>query len=314
MTRTVVHDRGGRADGGRMTVHGEPGMPPALLVRRQARIADLLGQGDGDDGRGSRWEASGVLALDDGYWVVCDNTPELLRLDVGLRAGLPGNRRHPDPDGGLGYEDLAVDRETGTLFLLVESAPTPDGRLMARVRELDAGLRPVGDHWLDLPLARANKGIEGLTLVRHGGERFLLGLAESTGQVHVFTERPGRAGSWEVLASVPLPSGCGLQDFSGLANRQGRIAVVSQESSALWVGRLDPATWTLLDDGQVFAFPRDDRGRIVYGTVEGVSWVSDHELVVVSDRCKRDQPHRMRATEQSIHLVELPLARGGQGD
>jgi hypothetical protein len=37
-----------------------------------------------------------------------------------------------------------------------------------------------------------------------------------------------------------------------------------------------------------------------------VSWLDDQRLAVVSDRAKRGQPNRTRATDQSIHIVALP--------
>ncbi len=87
-----------------------------------------------------------------------------------------------------------------------------------------------------------------------------------------------------------------------------RVAVVSQESSALWVGRLSPSTWEVVDDGVVYLFPRTRHGQIRYGTVEGVSWLDEQTLAVVSDRAKPDQPRRMRATDQSVHIVALPVS------
>lgn len=270
-----------------------------LEVLAEARVADLVGW---SAGRRLRWEASGVLAHDGWFWVVFDDTTELARIDPAMDPRRPGSLLLR-PGRSPGYEDLAADPLTGALFLLVESAPTPAGGLTARVTELDAGLRPVADRPLQLPLARANKGLEGLTCVRRDGERFLLGLAEDTGRVHVFAEHRE---AWVLRATIVLPEGLPLADFSGLAHRDGRLAVVSQESSALWVGRLEPDRWAVRDAGRVHGFPRDRRGRVVYGTVEGVSWLSDTDLVVVSDRCKRRQPRRMRAKDRSVHVVRLP--------
>ncbi len=65
-----------------------------------------------------------------------------------------------------------------------------------------------------------------------------------------------------------------------------RLCVVSQESSALWVGRLARSAWRVVDDGAVYRFPRDDDGKVVYCNVEGVAWLSDTQVVVVSDKTK----------------------------
>jgi hypothetical protein len=115
---------------------------------------------------------------------------------------------------------------------------------------------------------------------------------------------------WRVSALVPLPASLAFGDHSALSVRGDRIAVVSQESSALWVGRLDSHQWRLADAGQVHPFPRDDRGRIRYGTCEGVTWLDDDSVAVVPDRSKRRQPVRFRATSESVHVFAVPRTPG----
>jgi hypothetical protein len=123
----------------------------------------------------------------------------------------------------------------------------------------------------------------------------------------VFSE--GRA-EWERVATIHLPASLRFIDYSGISVAGDRVAVVSQESSALWVGRLAPSSWDLLDTGTTYVFPRDEQGRIRYGTVEGVSWLGEDEVVVVSDRAKPTQPRRVRATDQSLHRFAVPGPAG----
>jgi len=85
-----------------------------------------------------------------------------------------------------------------------------------------------------------------------------------------------------------------------------RIAVISQVSSALWLGRLAPSGWEVAGDGICYALPRGADGGIVYGTAEGVSWMGPDQLVMVSDKAKPDQDPLCRAKDQSIHLFEIP--------
>lgn len=105
---------------------------------------------------------------------------------------------------------------------------------------------------------------------------------------------------------MTLPADARFRDYSALACRHDRIAVVSQESARLWVGRLDTRTHTLVPgSGEVFRFP--DRH---YRNVEGIDWVSGDTLIAVSDRSKKDQPGRCAETDQSIHLFRIPSAMG----
>ncbi len=287
---------------------------PSLRLLREAKISQLLGDAARDL---HRLEASGVLVEDGCLWVIFDNVPYVARLDPELTPGHPDTLLLRQPVGPIGYEDIALDRVDGRYFLLIESAERAPGLLMAQVWEFDHQFRRVGCGWLDVRLERANKGIEGLTVVRRDGLCHLLGLCEGNlgrggkagrrpggGRVHVFTQH---AGGWDRVDTVALPAGLWFTDYSGISVSGEQIAVVSQESSALWVGRLHPDRWEVVDDGTTYMFPRDCRGRTLYGNIEGVSWLSERSLVVVSDRAKRSrQPTRVRAKDQSVHVFELP--------
>jgi hypothetical protein len=80
------------------------------------------------------------------------------------------------------------------------------------------------------------------------------------------------------------------------------------------VGRLRGGGTDLVDDGTVFRFPTDSRGRTVYRTVEGVSWLGDDRVVVVSDKVKPGAGEGSgRAKDQSIHIFTIPTSADGQG-
>ena len=84
---------------------------------------------------------------------------------------------------------------------------------------------------------------------------------------------------------IRLPEGVAFVDYASVALSRDheRIAVVSQVSSALWIGTLASDGFEVVDGGTVYDFPRDDAGRILYGTVEGITWAGER-LVAVSDR------------------------------
>ena len=84
------------------------------------------------------------------------------------------------------------------------------------------------------------------------------------------------------------------------------MAVISQVSSALWIGSLSPSSWEVTGEGNCYAFPRDADGEIIYGTAEGVSWIARDQVVVVSDKTKADQDPRCRSKDQSIHIFRIP--------
>jgi hypothetical protein len=285
--------------------------PPRLRLVREARIADLLAPDNSD--RHPRLEASGVLVRDGLCLVVFDNLPMLGLLDD--RFAVPGPHRAVTLTGGRGhdYEDLAADLATGRLFVLVEALPEgPPYR--ACVEEYDDRYQLVASKPLDFPLQRPNKGIEGLSCMRRDGRTYLLGLCEGNrgragaegrepgdGRIQVFAES---ADQWDRVGTIKLPPTVRFRDYAGVAMSSDRIAVVSQESSTLWVGRLDPRHWAVLDEGTVYEFPRDKHGRPRYGELEGVSWLSPERIVVVSDRAKRGEAHRS-THDESIAIFAL---------
>ena len=80
------------------------------------------------------------------------------------------------------------------------------------------------------------------------------------------------------------------------------MAIVSQESARLWVGRLDASDAPFIrGSGAVYRFP----GRN-YGNVEGIDWLSEDTLIAVSDRTQKDQPAMCAQKDQSIHVFRIP--------
>jgi len=289
------------------------GRPRPLVLEREAKLASLF---QGAEER--RLEASGVLAADGGFYVIFDNAPDIGWVEAGLSPGAAGNRLLGQRRGRRsGSEDIAHDPAGGRFYVLIEAQARGRG-FMAEVQEYDQGLGYLGRAWLDFPLEGANKGLEGLTFLRRQDQAFLLGLCEGNrckdgeegrrpggGRVQVFERR---AGDWERAATIRLPASLPFTDFSSLAMAGERLAVVSQESSALWAGRLHSSSWEADGQGAVFQFPTDPRGRTLYCNVEGVSWMSADRVVVVLDRAKRGgrQDERCRAKDQSIHVFTIP--------
>lgn len=97
-----------------------------------------------------------------------------------------------------------------------------------------------------------------------------------------------------------------FEDYSAVALRGDRIAVLSQMTSRLWIGRLRRDTWTIVGRGRIYDLPRSRKGKIRYCTVEGLCWLSDSTFVAVSDLVKRYHSNRCHDNDQSIHIFALP--------
>ncbi|MFG2497945.1 hypothetical protein ACGFSB_06965 [Streptomyces sp. NPDC048441] len=303
----------------KMTVKIELDAPRELRLVKEAKIQDLIG-----DSAGTRLEASGVLYRDGAFLIVCDNLTSLIRVSSELSPKAPENgvinagkgKKPRSPESGEGYEDLAHDELRDRYYTLSEAEPVKPKGFRARVHEYDAKLRPVGSAHLDFDVAAANKGMEGLEWVERSGTGHLLALCEGNrcaggkkgrtpggGRIQVF-RRGGKR--WINTATIRLPEWLPFEDYSSVSVRDGRIAVLSQASSALWVGRISAKKWQV-DEGTVHPLPTDSKGRTVYGNPEGVSWVSADHVVIVSDRAKKGaESERFREKDQSIHLFLIP--------
>jgi hypothetical protein len=285
-------------------------MSRRLALVREAKLASLLAGAGGD-----RLEASGVLAADGRFYVVFDNGPDIARIEATLSPAAGSGLIRQRKGRRAGFEDIAHDPAAGRFYVLVEARSRGQG-FMAEVQEYDERFGYLGRAWLQFPLEGPNKGLEGLTCLRRQGRTYLLGLCEGNwcrdgeegrrpggGRVQVF-ERGLR--NWDRVATIRLPATLGFEDFSSLAVAGDRLAVLSQSSSALWVGRLPPSGWEVAGDGAVWELPPGPDGRTVYCNAEGVSWLSADTVVVVSDRAKRDgQDQRCRAKDESIHVFTL---------
>ena len=283
-----------------------------LELVKEAKVFDIL-PGSLDP----RLEASGVLAKDGLFYVIFDNLPHIACISPELSRTAGGNHMIMQEKGHrFGFRDVAYDSRTGRFYVVIESLPRGRGTFMAAVQEYDENLRYTGIAWLDFPLDRPNKGLRGLACVHREGQTYLLGLCAGNrcrggaagrvpggGRIYVF--RRGRR-DWDRVARIRLPETVLFTGYSGMAVAGDRIAVVSRQSSALWLGRLAPDGWQVTGAGMSYALPRAADGSFLYGTAVGVSWTAPDQVVIVSDKAKPDQDRRSRAKDQSIHIFRIP--------
>ena len=288
---------------------------PALRLVRERKLADLIAFPED----GAVLEASGVLARGRDCFVIFDNVRRVARIDRSLA---PPSSRHAwlgRPRTGEGYEDIAYSPHQRRYYLLIEAEKHPDGTFKAAIEECDEEFRLKGRGWVDVSFEERNTGFEGLSAVRWRGHDYLLALCEGNrcragkkgrrpggGRIQVL-ERRGKV--WGLVATIKLPRRVKFEDYSALAIRGERIAVASQRTSRLWLGKLRRKDWTIAGAGQQYDFPRTRKGKRLYSTVEGLAWLPDGTLVAVSDLTKKDHPGRCEAKDQSIHIFRLPRSR-----
>jgi hypothetical protein len=252
----------------------------------------------------SRLEASGVTLVDENTaLVVFDNLNQVARIDLSLKRQA-SNALLPAPSLGSGFEDICIDHRSRRVFCLVESVEDFDGQLRGFVAEYDRDRRFIRCTRLPSPLAKQNKGFEGLDHMWRGGREYLYALGEAghkgKGRIEVFVR--ARGGQWKASHRIQLPKKAEFEDYAALAYRFRHLAVVSQESARLWVAQVDEKAHAVAPKSEaVYRFPSKS-----YGNVEGIAWLAPDTLVAVSDRKKKQQPGRCSDKDQSIHLFRIP--------
>ncbi len=289
----------------------DPNLPTLNLIQEH-KIHEIFGTRIDE-----RFEASGVCAHEGSFYVIFDNLPHTGRLNMALTPGGPEHVLYRQRGDDIGYEDITLNERERRFYLLIEAVPFAPGVFKAKIDEYDMDFRWLESHWLDFPLEVENKGLEGLTWLQRGDQDYVLAVCEGNkckggalgrkpggGRIQIFQKGPGQ---WERVGKLKLPKTLLFEDYSGLDVVEDRLAVVSQQSSAVWVGQLTPDAWQLVDEGSVYLFPRDAKGNSLYCNIEGVSWIDARQIVVVSDKAKPGtQPKKCAQKDQSIHVFSLP--------
>lgn len=292
-----------------------------------------------DDTKGeTKFEASGMTiapfkdpryAVNDWLWIVFDNLHALGRIDRHMEFAAKKNMlvgHKPDEEDSQ-FEGITYVESTGH-FLAIEEVRyhekhdelhpfTHELRISEDGTQYDTvQVCPV--HFV---LKHENKGFEGVHYQQRDGEDLLMGLCEGNhcwgGErgkdagngrivVSVSNGKSGKECGWDVVKTVKIPRTAYFTDYSGMAVRGDRIAIVSQENATLWIGSFDWQALEFVDEGRVFHFPRDNHCDIMYCNVEGVQWLDDVRFVVSSDKAKRYQSYRCVAQEQKVHIFALP--------
>jgi hypothetical protein len=286
---------------------------PTLRLLRERKIRELISSHKPV----KRWEASGVLVKDGHFLVVFDDRTEIARLADDLEPN-HGNALCGMTHAACGYEGITYNATKQRYYLLVESRKHADGRYQASIVEYDDDFTYLKDRPADFTFKSNNKGFEAVAHVERDGKDFLLALCEGNkckcgksgrkpggGRVQLFQKKRK---CWSHIGTIALPATLPFVDYSGMSVDRGRVAIVSQVNSLLWVGMFDEADWKWRDAGQIYAFPRFDDGSIQYGNIEGVGWIGPTRIVTVSDRRKKAaQPEKaLSEKDQSVHIFDIP--------
>ncbi len=274
----------------------------------EAKLYKLLpGYDSGDD-----FEASGIYYLNGYFYIPCDNSYKIAKIQGTLPENSSSNTFTGSGSGSSNFEGIAYDSNgTPNFFVVEESASKGNGVYQPRVREYNASLTYQSSLWADYNFTsgNSNKAFEGIAWVLRGGDDYLLGLVEGTGKIPVLKKTSSK---WEKVAEITLPSSVTFSDYSDIAIYGTKIAITSQEDSQIWIGTLSATSWAITG-GTAYEFPQGSSSgvvgagtKVLYGNIEGITFISANQIAVVSDKVKSDQPSYQQYKDQSVHIFNLP--------
>lgn len=274
--------------------------------------------------------------------LVLDNTRTLVRITPGLTAhalsGCAGGAptpacnasliKWPGDDGSpSNFEYVAFNSSSGR-FLVGQEIAIVDGNMVSRMYDVEIihdKVNILEECITEHHFTHKNKGIEGAIVVEVGGRSMLLGLCEGNhcdGGKHGRKPGHGRILAMErvykdgkcflrTVSVIKLSKDIDFQDHSALAVwDKHTIGIVSQEDSALFVGKLqiDSDGSLSVGAGKIYDFPRNDNCEIKYCNAEGLFFLDKKLIVTVTDTMKSHgkQAFRCREKDESFQIFQIP--------
>ena len=272
-----------------------------------------------------RLEASGVFFLEGCFYVIFDNLRQIAKIGKNL-ANIQDNGFIAVKQDKAAFEDITYNHSRQKFYLVVESLEKKPCIYQARIEEYDRNFNFLASKWVDFIFESENKGFEGLECVERNGKEYLLAMCEGNkckagkkgrkpggGRIIVLRKKEKY---WQKIQTIKLPKSVQFEDYSAISLKHNRLAVISQASAKLWIGTFQNDDWKFVDEGIVYEFPTNDKGKKNYCNVEGICWLNPNRIVVVSDKYKtQEQPKRCQQKDQSIHIFQIPnLLKGGRSD
>eukprot|EP00581_Thalassiosira_minuscula_P032602 CAMPEP_0183767226 /NCGR_PEP_ID=MMETSP0739-20130205/12058_1 /TAXON_ID=385413 /ORGANISM="Thalassiosira miniscula, Strain CCMP1093" /LENGTH=453 /DNA_ID=CAMNT_0026006109 /DNA_START=7 /DNA_END=1368 /DNA_ORIENTATION=+ len=305
------------------------------------------------DTRGEKkFEASAVTIVNDEVYSVCDSSWAISKFTRELSPFSKENVLIGDPDRkeeeDSGYE--AIFEHEGLFYVVRESVfheghDHDDGDYHAIIEELDLhddDYTVVRECRCEFTFEGDSKGFEGAVgFPDENDQLYILGLCEGNhcsekrkkkndvgnGRVVLMKkaeEEEDDDGSpclWETVRVINIPESAAFLDYSAIdITANGRVAITSQEGSAVWLGHasgisdgvIDPDAFEFNDDdddsSSVLQFPKDGSCHTIYCNIEGIHFMNDDMLMAVSDKMKSKgrQSYRCHEKDQSIHAFVIP--------
>ncbi len=238
---------------------------------------------------GPVFETSCILNIGDYFYAVSDDSPSLAKLSTALDYNDPKNLLIPPskplvdgPQTEMGFEALFYNEQTQVFTAVIEAVPLEGEPNKFHSMLYDLKIRPDSSMYdviagcpSSYEFISGNKGFEGAALVKNSkGEEVVMGMCEGNfceGGKRGRTPGNGRVVilkrvnsitlhgksytcGWEAVQVVEVPSAVAFRDYSAITlygsdPNNLRVAIASQENSAVWIGHINVNTWKWNEEG-----------------------------------------------------------------
>ncbi|MFO0589959.1 MAG: hypothetical protein U0441_20625 [Polyangiaceae bacterium] len=265
-----------------------------LTMLDHRKVCSLFGSGQNGD-----YEASGVQVVGSDLYVIFDNKNQVGKIPFTMNASpnnwLSNNTATYTPGTlqGTQWEAITYDSNNTTHFYTMQEVLPPV------VAQLDGSGSAQNESYTTLSgmgsFGSSNHYFEGLAWLRQNNNDYLLALCQNGGCGGANSTAPatlrvlaqsGSTWDWTNQQTITLAQpGTSTGPFASyndvalrfISGTSYKIAIVSADSSKLWIGALDASTWTL-STGNIYSFPTG-----TYPNMEGVTFLSDTQIAMVSD-------------------------------
>lgn len=276
----------------------------------EIKFSDLLKTKD------KKYEASGIFFYNSKFYIVFDNLESVLELNEHFDKFVFRNKNESKSN----FEAIHFDEKKEKFFIAIESTKFGEN-YSPEILEFDKNWNLLSRKRIKLLLEKKNKGIEGLSSIWIEDKFYLLALCEGNfcysnkekhkgnGKILVLKES---IESWEKFKEISIPEKANFLDYSDMDRMGNTFIISSQESSAIWIGELDLVNLNF-STGEVFKLPFGDKNgntdqgaEMIYCNIEGVSFISQNKIVLVSDKASGEQDKWCNYKDQMLHIFDLP--------
>lgn len=252
------------------------------------------------------FEASGVEFFNNKIYIIFDSQAHIFKATLDLKTAkiLQDIELEKilfvEKQNKMDIEGIDIHPISGKIRLIEEFFETSDEDKMFALWETMQNSDSFSSRKFIYDFENKSSGMEGIATRSFEGKDYFFILCEGkpckknmrddAGTIEILTE------DYEKFASIELVGELQMADYSAIDIRNDSFVLLSQAEGVMLLGRIEDLSALIVESR--FQFSPS------YCNLEGVSFIDDSHLVLVSDKAN-DQRKFCKTKERSIHLVKI---------